>query len=62
LPSFEVFGRFAEGLDPFAFWMQALQMAWLPWLAAAQALAPARPSLPQIGDGSRSADSSSGST
>jgi hypothetical protein len=48
LPSFEAFGRFAEGISPFAFWAQAMQLAWLPWLAAVQALAPPRSSLPQI--------------
>ena len=32
-PSFEVFGRFAEAANPFAFWARAVQLAWLPWLA-----------------------------
>jgi hypothetical protein len=30
VPSFEAFGRFVEGANPFAFWAQAMQMAWLP--------------------------------
>jgi hypothetical protein len=60
VPSFEAFGRFAEGMNPFAFWAQAMQMAWLPWLAAAQALAPPGSSFPQIArDGTRSVDSGS---
>jgi hypothetical protein len=62
LPSFEAFGRFAEGMNPFVFWAQAMQMAWLPWLAAAEALSSSRSSLPQITrDGARSADNSAGS-
>jgi hypothetical protein len=54
VPSFEAFGRFLETANPFAFWMQAAQMAWLPWLGAARAaLQPpgtARPSLDAKGD------------
>jgi len=30
-PSFEAFGRFLETANPFMFWVQAAQMAWLPW-------------------------------
>jgi len=37
-PSFEAFGRFLETANPFAFWAQAAQMAWLPWLGAPRAL------------------------
>ena len=33
-PSFEAFGRSLEAANPFAFWAQAVQMAWLPWLGA----------------------------
>ncbi len=66
-PSFQAFGRFADTMNPFAFWAQAMQMAWLPWLAAAQVLgapelfgAPGS-SFPQIArDGTRSADHGSG--
>jgi hypothetical protein len=62
VPSFEAFGRFTETMNPFAFWAQAMQMAWLPWLAAARALAPPGSSFPQIArDGTRSADGGSGS-
>lgn len=39
-PSFEAFGRFFEAANPFAFWAQAMQMAWMPWLAATSALTP----------------------
>ena len=38
VPSFEAFGHFLETANPFAFWAQALQMAWLPWLEASRAL------------------------
>jgi hypothetical protein len=36
VPSFEAFGRFLEAANPFAFWVQAGQLAWLPWLEAAR--------------------------
>jgi hypothetical protein len=36
VPSFEAFGRFLEA-DPFAFWVQVGQLAWLPWLEAVRA-------------------------
>ena len=49
VPSFEAFGRFVESANPFAFWAQAVQMAWLPWLAAAQAMLPAGPTLLRVG-------------
>jgi hypothetical protein len=39
-PSFEAFGRAVEAANPFAFWAQAAQLAWQPWLLAARALAP----------------------
>ena len=32
VPSFEVFGQFLQTANPFAFWAQAAQMAWFPWL------------------------------
>jgi hypothetical protein len=35
LPSFEAFGRFLEMTNPLAFWAQAMQLVWLPWLGAA---------------------------
>ncbi|HEY7661941.1 MAG TPA: hypothetical protein VH934_02335 [Xanthobacteraceae bacterium] len=37
VPSFEAFGRFLESANPFAFWAQAAQLAWWPWLAATRA-------------------------
>ena len=58
VPSFEAFGRFLETANPFAFWAQAAQMAWLPWFEAARTLmlpwsvAPAPPKL-SPGDGHR---------
>jgi hypothetical protein len=42
-PSFEAFGRLFEATNPFTFWMQAMQMAWSPWLQAASALRPKVP-------------------
>ena len=38
VPSFEAFGRFLQTANPFAFWVQAAQLAWFPWLGAASAL------------------------
>jgi hypothetical protein len=37
VPSFEAFGRFLEAANPFAFWVQAGQLAWLPWFEAVRA-------------------------
>jgi hypothetical protein len=34
VPSFEAFGRFIEAANPFAFWAQAVWLAWSPWLDA----------------------------
>jgi hypothetical protein len=56
MPSFEAFGRFLEDANPFAFWVQASRLAWLPWLEAARiALLPfsATPSLPKAGSDAR---------
>jgi hypothetical protein len=49
VPSFEAFGRFFDGANPFVFWAQAVQMAWLPWHAAFQAMLPPCLTLPQVG-------------
>jgi hypothetical protein len=38
MPSFEAFGRYFEAANPFAFWAQVFQIAWLPWLGATRAL------------------------
>ena len=38
MPSFEAFGQFLETANPFAFWAQAAQMAWFPWLGATRTL------------------------
>jgi hypothetical protein len=46
VPSFEAFGRALETANPFAFWAQAAQLAWLPWretLALARELTPSLP-------------------
>jgi hypothetical protein len=31
VPSFEAFERFLQTANPFAFWVQAAQLAWFPW-------------------------------
>jgi hypothetical protein len=46
VPSFEAFGRYLETANPFFFWAQAMQLAWLPWLQAARAMSV--PDLPQL--------------
>jgi hypothetical protein len=38
VPSFEAFARFLEAANPFAFWVQAGQLAWLSWLEAVPAV------------------------
>jgi hypothetical protein len=43
MPSFAAFGRFLENANPFAFWTEAAQLMWLPflpWLGATRALLP----------------------
>jgi hypothetical protein len=48
VPSFEAFGGFVESANLFAFWAQAVEMAWLPWRAAFQAMLPPGLTLPQV--------------
>jgi hypothetical protein len=38
VPSFEAFGRYIEAANPFAFWAQAAQLAWRPWIEAARTM------------------------
>ena len=38
MPSFEAAGRLFEAADPFALWMQAARLMWMPWLLTAQAM------------------------
>lgn len=40
VPSFEAFVRALAITNPFAFWAHAAQLAWLPWLQAANVLTP----------------------
>jgi hypothetical protein len=40
VPSFEAFGRFLQTAHPFAFWVQAAQLVWFPWLAASALMLP----------------------
>jgi hypothetical protein len=51
VPSFAAFGSYLEALNPFAFWSEAMRLAWLPWLGVAQA---ALPLAPRDGAASRS--------
>lgn len=37
-PSLEAFGRTMEAANPFAFWAQTVQLAWMPWLEAMRML------------------------
>ena len=32
MPSFSAFGEALDAVNPFAFWMKAMQLAWSPWL------------------------------
>ena len=32
VPSFDAFSRYLEEVNPFALWMQLVQIAWFPWL------------------------------
>jgi len=43
MPSFEAFGRYAEGANPFFLWWRFAQAAWAPWLGFASASLPAPP-------------------
>jgi hypothetical protein len=54
VPSFGAFGRFLETVNPFAFWAQAAQMAWLPWIEATRTnpLAPSVKANSHISSGS----------
>jgi hypothetical protein len=41
VPSFAAFGRSIEAANPFAFWLQAIEVAqvfWTPWLTVASAM------------------------
>ena len=40
VPSFDAFARALEAANPFAYWMQVLQLAWLPWLAVTRVALP----------------------
>jgi hypothetical protein len=47
VPSFEAFGRALEAANPFAFWAQAAQRAWLTWLETLALARELTPSLPR---------------
>jgi hypothetical protein len=38
MPSFEAVGRLFETADPFALWLQAARLMWMPWLLTAQTM------------------------
>ena len=52
MPSFEAFGRALEAANPFAFWAQAMRLAWLPWMEAAR-MVMQPPSLPAPKSGAK---------
>ena len=54
VPSFEAFGRALEAANPFAFWAQAAQLAWLPWLETLTLARALTPSLPRPSGDARS--------
>jgi hypothetical protein len=63
VPSFEAFSRALEAANPFAFWAQAMQLAWQPWLEAlalARELTPTLP--PPSGDATSRSVRGSGSS
>jgi hypothetical protein len=63
VPSFELFGRALEAANPFAFWAQATQLAWLPWLEALSLARALTPSLPRpSGDATSRSAQGSGSS
>jgi hypothetical protein len=52
VPSFEAFARSLDAMNPFAFWAEAMRLAWLPWVEATRAMMMAEspaPSLPKAG-------------
>ena len=40
VPSFEAFARSVEIFNPFGLWVEAMRLAWLPWMQAFGALMP----------------------
>jgi hypothetical protein len=63
VPSFEAFGRVLEAANPFAFWAQAAQLAWLPWLETLSLARALTPSLPRpSGDSTSRSAQESGSS
>jgi hypothetical protein len=47
-PSFEAFGRLLETANPFAFWAEALRLAWVPWLEAMRVTVPEDVTSPRL--------------
>ena len=63
VPLFEAFGRALEAANPFAFWAQAAQLAWLPWLETLALARELTPSLPRpSGDAASRSAQESGSS
>jgi hypothetical protein len=63
VPTFEAFGRVLEAANPFAFWAQAAQLAWLPLLRTLTLPWTLTPTLPRLSGAaeSRSAQESGSS-
>ena len=55
VPSFEAFGRYVEAANPFAFWVQAAQLAWRPWIEAARTMSLPWGQFPQLAQDSSDA-------
>jgi hypothetical protein len=62
VPSFEAFGRALEAANPFAFWAQAAQLAWLPWVETLALARELTPSLPRPSGDATSRSQGSGSS
>jgi hypothetical protein len=55
VPSFEALGRYIEAANPFAFWAQAAQLVWRPWIEAARTVSLPWGQFPQLAQDSSSA-------
>jgi len=54
MPSFAAFGRYLDGINPFAFWAQLAQAAWFPllgpWIGAPTHAAREDSTPPELGE------------
>ena len=47
VPSFEAFARSIDAWNPFAFWAEAMRLAWFPWIEATRVVMMAPSLLPK---------------